>query len=301
MTPFLDPLVLLQLPNPAEGVPDAATIAAAIADFRALVIQQTSVTYQGRQVPMQDALAQIERFEDPAAQPYFLALRQHPDVYGFLTAPKAEHFIILILPTEEDEPFVEFFADDILHVWRACMASDLRQHRWKECQDYLAPPYWLEREAFLKEIEPIWKVVHAAYAHWGKLAAVKAEKEVAPLMQTDYLSIDMTLLADAMPSPGRAFQTQYAQRINSAALQLAKVDCHGIALKAVSQVLKMHFDPDLHAEAKKIYAKIHADTPLLDRPENKKLPVWKELLYSASYWIIPVGGVLLSLLGFKEC
>jgi hypothetical protein len=298
MTPFLDPIVLLSLPTE----PDATQIAAAIADFRQRAAQKwEDIVYKGRRVPMEDALAQIDRFEDPVAQPFFLALRQHPDVFGFLTAPQSDHFIILIFPKEEDEPLVEFFADDILHVWRACMASDIRQHRWKECQDYLARPYWLEQEAFFREIEPIWRVVRAAYAHWGALAQVKAEKEVPPLMRTDYLSIDMTRLADAMPSPNYEFQRQYAQRINSAALRLAKLDCHAIALKAVSQVFDLKIDDALRTESKKIYAKIHADTSLLDRPENKQLPVWKEILYAVPYWIIPVAGALLSLLGFKEC
>jgi hypothetical protein len=292
MIPFLNPIYLLQLDFNEKGELDDHEIEEAMMDLRIRIENQGGTWgHEGQRLDADIVIMAAKRLLDPVQRPFFCALQNKPELLAFLEGKSTALIDPRLHMPQADMPLYTFFRHDLLRAWSRLLDKTLRQYDWEGCYGLLYCPDWMDEEDHLAALKPMQQAFDAGYEYWGRVATAKA-KNIPALLNSPYLSWDLTKLVDAFPTEKMEFRMQWAEQLLKAADQLHRHEFHAEAFKALHQVRLMDLEDAFQRHVDAVYGRLNGDAPALDQPAPPKTAKEK-IIYAWREWLFPVGATVL--------
>jgi hypothetical protein len=133
MNPFIDPIALLRISLPVEGMPDAADLRRAkhrlLAEFE--LGDGVTIPHAGKDIDRATALRAVESLEDPKVLADWVALHRHAQLKTFLASPAVRHIQRLPPATSFATPQLRAFAGTYFtHVFGQLMVEAVLARNW---------------------------------------------------------------------------------------------------------------------------------------------------------------------------
>lgn len=283
---FIDPIELLRLRLPIAGNLEPPDVAAARQRLLTALATKgyNKVRYRGVNLDLQVALHAIQRLEDPVQLAFFCELHRTPYVRTFLRKPSLKSYQHLRkFPSKEKRLFYDHFKLELHRTFSHLLATMLEGYKWSALRYLLACPRWMDAESHAVRLQPLMQAIEAGLAHWKKLANVQSH-EVYGLLDTPYLSVDLTILVNSLPQSHASIKQEWAEVVVAAAYRLYYKDYNVLAFRTIELSFYTNHSPTLRHKAMTLHKTLYPQGNYMLSGEYARKKTWREIVRRPSFW-----------------